>query len=106
MTVGEYITNKLGEFGYAMPTDEIDLHLQGVGLTLSDELAQANLTQARKVLLVIIPELLLLPDVSEGDLSIKRDRAAIVSYYGMLCAQLGVTDMLNQARIQNRSNRW
>ena len=104
MTVAEYIPSKFAEFGVTLSSNTLNALLIDNGIDTNTEYSSVI---AKKVIAGYIPELLLKPQISEGDLSIKYDSNAIINYYNLLCTELGIENKLNPTpKIRNRTNRW
>jgi hypothetical protein len=104
MTTKEFIQAKLTQFGYEL--SEIELTALLIDNNIND-LDDYNSTVAKKAIVSIVPELLIKPSISEGDLSIKYDSNDIISYYNILCSELGVANKLTpQPKVRNLTNSW
>lgn len=104
MTIGEFIQAKLASFNVELSDFEMEALLVDNNLTLVSEYEPIA---AKQVLLGVIPELLLKPDVSEGGFSMKFDKTAIEKYYALLCQELGVKNkLIQQPKVVNKSNLW
>ncbi|MBA4852074.1 DUF6706 family protein [Emticicia sp. BO119] len=107
MLIADYIKSKLSKFNITLDDNE----LEGLLLKNSiapDEVYEASNTQKADIALhSYIPELLALPDISEGGFSIKFDRQGILAYYKILCSDLGLEDktISKQPKIRNMSRR-
>jgi len=64
--------------------------------------------KVKKIMISVIPELLLAPDISQGDYSIKYKVDGIKAYYSILCGELGLPDIYNpvQDTIIDRTDSW
>ncbi len=102
MTVAEYIPSKFAEFGVTLSDNTLNALLIDNGIDSNTEYSPAV---AKKVIAGYIPELLLKPQLSEGDLSIKYDSNAIINYYTMLCNELGIENKL-KPKVRNITNKW
>ena len=104
MTVSEYIVSEFSEFGVKLSDNTLNALLIDNGI---DSNTEYDPTIAKKVIAGYIPKLLLKPQMSEGDFSIKYDRDSIISYYNVICGELGIENKLNpKPKIRNMSNRW
>ena len=100
MTVGEYITQKLGQFG--MTVSDSDIVVAG-----HDPNADISTNDPRKVMVMLIPELLIMPDITQGSTSVKFDRNAVMKYYSWLCGQTGMEDTLtDKPTARMRGDLW
>lgn len=107
MALAGYIKTKLRRFHLTMDDAELNVLLAGLGESPASELTEASLTVAKRVIVSVIPELLLVPDVSQGDYSHKLNKDAVITYYGMLCDELGEENKLApQPKVRNKSNYW
>ena len=108
MLLSDYIKSKLARFNVTLSADELE------GLLLKNSIATdttydaSTSTDADKVMYGFIPELLVMPAISQGGYSIKFDREGILAYYRILCNDLGLADktVTKQPKIKNLSNRW
>ena len=91
-----------------MVDDELEAVLIDQDLTSSTEYSSEKSKQVKKVLIAIIPELLLAPDISQGDYSIKYKIDGIKAYYSVLCKETGEQDVFNpsQDTIIDRTDVW
>lgn len=109
ITVQEYIETKLQRFNISIGDVELAAALVENGLGVSDAYAPGNAKKVKETFVSIIPEMLLMSEVSEGDLTIKWNIEGVKAYYAMLCKELGIDDKLNNVStptITNRSNLW
>lgn len=109
MTIGNYIQAKLNRFHLSMGNDEIDVILSTDNLTSESEYIPSHDVIVKKALIAVIPELLLAPDLSQGDFSIKRNIAGVRAYYSLLCKELGMPDLLSPEvsyDVNDRSDLW
>lgn len=106
-TILEYIQAKLERYNIELTEAEIDAILADNELVGTDNYSSTVSTPIKLAIVKCIPELLLQPDITEGGFSRKFDKAAIISYYSMLCKELGVEDQLSpKPTLKNASNRW
>lgn len=107
MALADYIKAKLRRFHLRMDDAELNVLLAGLGESPASELTETSMVVAKRVIVSAIPELLLVPDVSQGDYSHKLNKDAVVKYYGMLCDELGVENKLTpQPKVRDKSNYW
>lgn len=107
MTAQSYIVKKFSAFGFEVDTGEVDVLLGAQGLSLGAELTPENLTKVKHVIHSLIPEMLLLPEISQGRYSVKHNIEGIKSYYALLSSELGIENKLEpQPEIRDRSNLW
>ena len=106
-TIKEVIEANLADFGFEVSAVTLDSHFVKTGGVSSDVYSADNAKVADKVMYSIIPLLLLMPEVSEGQFSKKYNVAGITTYYKSLCIDLNLPDKLNpQPKIVDRSDRW
>jgi len=106
-TIREVITSTLQRYHIELSEAELDAKLILQGLNPTDAFNPSADRPMKLAIVSVIPELLLAPDVQEGDYAVKFDRNAIMRYYSLLCQELGVEDKLNpKPKIRNRSRRW
>lgn len=86
-TIGDYIIQTLSRFNLTVTADDITV----AGF---DPNALISAVDPKKVLVMIIPQLLLMPDITQGSTSVKYDRSALLKYYSWLCEQTGDEDTL------------
>ena len=108
MTIGNYIQAKLKRFQFSMADDELEAVLADKGLMPEMVYTPELGNTVKKALISIIPELLLAPDISQGDYSIKFKVDGIKAYYSMLCKETGDPDVFNPTldTIVDKSNIW
>lgn len=107
-TIQEFIVAKLTRYNIELSDIELAAALTEQGLIASDEYSAAAARPLKLVIVALIPELLLMPDVTEGGYANKWDKVGIKAYYSLLCKELGIKDELAPARpiISNASSRW
>lgn len=109
-TVKDYIETKLQRFNITISDIELAVSFAENGLSPNDLYTGANIIKVKKTFVSIIPELLLIAEVSEGDLTLKWNIEGIKAYYAMLCNELEIDDKLNIAvqtpKVYNKSNLW
>lgn len=106
-TIKEVILSQCADFGFEVSEITLDAHFVKTGGVSSDVYSADNAKVADKVMYSIIPLLLLMPEVSEGQFSKKYNVAGITTYYKSLCIDLNLPDKLNpQPKIVNKSNIW
>lgn len=109
VTAKEYIATSLQEFNIAISDAELSVQLSLNGISGSEIFTPEMYKSIQKTIVAIIPKLLLMSEISEGDLTIKWNIEGVKAYYSMLCKELGIEDKLNTANvptITNRSNLW
>ena len=106
-TIQEYIQAKLIRYRIALSDVEISALIIDQGLNPIDEYTLENSTSAKTVIVRVVPELLLRPDITEGGYSEKWDRDGILAYYSLLCKEIGLVDELNAVpTLKNVSYLW
>ena len=106
-TIREYIKSKLERYNIELTEAELDALLADNDLVGPDTYSSSASRAVKLAIVKCIPELLVQPDITEGGFSRKFDKAAIISYYSMLCKELGVEDQLSpKPTLKNASNRW
>lgn len=109
-TNSEVIKARLNRYGIEIQDAELDAHAVDTALVLTDEYSINEGPAVKRVLALVLRDLLVMPDLSEGQISIKWDRAAVKAYYGMLCKELGLVnefiEIAPQPTIQNKSYLW
>ncbi|WP_131535462.1 DUF6706 family protein [Pedobacter nototheniae] len=91
-----------------MEDEELEAVLVDQEITPEMEYTPALANKIKKALISIIPELLLAPDISQGDYSIKYKVDGIKAYYSMLCKEAGEQDVFNPSKdiIVDKSALW
>lgn len=95
-TFGNYIDEKISL--RRLPIGEVtraEIFLK-TGLNPDDNMTLEGNLLIEIQLLYVIAELLLTPDKKQGDSSITYDREAIVNYYNLRTAELGLPNVLEQ----------
>jgi hypothetical protein len=108
MTIGDYIQAKLKRFNFSMSAEELEAFLVDQEMTASSQYTKELSNKTKIVMVAIIPELLLAPEIKQGDFSIKYNVDGIKTYYSMLCGQTGLPDIFNPVddTVQDRSDIW
>lgn len=110
-TIREYVQEEINSLGLNAGNVKLQVQLdkQQINDLDSCDTPEAE-AKAKRVLIELIPGLLLAPDVTEGGMSIKRDKAAIAKYYGLLCSELGIVNRLDPPAaaptVSDRSYLW
>jgi len=107
-TIGEYIDEIVKDLRLPLGIAALSSFYVKNGVSSTDELTKDNIEKMDIALIGVIPTLLLMPDKTTGDTSLKWDRSAVLSYYRLKCAEYGIPD--DQATPPNEiidiSNRW
>ena len=104
MTVCEFIKSDFLQFGIELSQHEMNALMIDNGIDINTEY---DTKIAKKAIVGYIPKLLLRPDISEGGMSLKYNLQSIQSYYGILCAELGIENkLIERPKVKNRSNVW
>ena len=106
--VREFVEAKLQRIGVRLGSGELDALMIDAGFVLSgepQEYTTSNANQAKAAVLSALSDILLMPDIAEGDLSIKYDRAAIATYCATLRTELGIADT-TAATVTDKSYLW
>lgn len=107
MALAEFIKRKLRKFKLQIEDDELTVKIAEQGGDPVGDLTSSSMVIAKQVIVSVIPELLLEPDISQGDFSKKHNMDGILAYYGMLCDELGEENKLTpQPKVYDASNRW
>lgn len=104
-TLKAVITAKLQRFGADISDAEMSAFLTDAGVDGDAEYTSNSQKTMKKALVRIIPEILAMPDVSEGGFSLKLDRNGLKAYLSTLSNELGVADQ-SKTVFKNISNRW
>ena len=107
MLIADFIKEKFQKFGVTLSITELEALLLDNSIAADQTYTTSSSKKAKTALLQIIPEILVMPSVSEGGYSVRFDKDGILAYYKVLCSELGIEDKLNaQPKIVDRSNRW
>jgi len=108
MLVSAYIQSKLNKFGASIDANELESLLLLNSIAVDEVYSADNAEKASKALYSIIPELLAMPDITEGGFSMKFNREGILAYYSLLCKELGLENKLavKQPKVKNKSYLW
>lgn len=105
-TIKEIIYARLSEFGLNLSNVTMDSYITETGIDANIEFTSTNALSADKVMYQIIPLLLVIPKISEGDFSREIVVQGLTTYYKSLCLKLGLSDKLSpQPIVQNYSKR-
>lgn len=105
-TLKEYVSAKLTPFRYALSEQEMDIAFIEAGVENS-ELTAETLNNGKLVLWMLIPGLLALPDVSEGDFSIKYNRTGLTALKDQIGEELELVPRETDPTIvQDKSDLW
>jgi len=107
-TIQEVVESRLNRYHIELDAVELDVMIANAGLAAADIYTSAHDVTIKTAFVSIIPELLLMPDVSDEGYSRKWSRESIIAYYKILRSELGL-DMPTetaQPTIKNASNFW
>ncbi|MDR6564674.1 MULTISPECIES: DUF6706 family protein [unclassified Arcicella] len=106
-SIKQIIQARILEFGFTLSEITLDSYITKIGIDGSREYNTDNAIDADKLMYAIVPMLLLVPKVSEGQYSREYAIANIKAYYQSLCLELGLPDTLNPVpSITDKSNQW
>ncbi|HEY1055014.1 MAG TPA: DUF6706 family protein [Emticicia sp.] len=92
MLLSDYIKSKLARYSVTISDNELAGLLLKSEIETGEEYSASTSQKADLALYAFIPELLLMPAISQGGFSIKYDREGILAYYRMLCSDLNLPD--------------
>lgn len=106
-TIGDYVNELLAKYRLPLGMAELAVIYLKTGVVSTDEISVENIYAMEVVLVSIIPDLLLTPDKQTGDTSLKWDRNAVLNWYKIKCAELGLPDLLTESSsITSLDNIW
>ena len=106
-TIGDYVNEIIKDLRLPIGDVALQALFLNAGISNETEMAQENILTMEIALLVVIPKLLLIPDKKQGDSSITWDKQAIVNYYNIRTAELGLPNVLEQENsINDASYIW
>ena len=106
MLVTEYIEVKLTKFGIEVSKTELDAVLIEFSIGVAEEISDiASLKKAKVALASMLPEMLVMANVTEGGYSVNWNIEGIKEYINYLNKQLGLKSTTNPV-ISNQSFRW
>jgi hypothetical protein len=91
-----------------MSAEELEAFLADQEMTADGQYTPELGMKIKMVMVAIIPELLLTPEIKQGDFSIKYNVDGIKAYYSMLCSETGLPDIYNPVSdiVRDRSDIW
>lgn len=104
-TIKEVLKVRLKSLNFLVSEAELDVYLIEAGVDGELVFTASALTDFKRVLHSVIPQLLLMPNVSEGGFSVQRDVEAIKTYYATLCKDLGLPNAFD-ITVNDRSSIW
>ncbi len=106
-TIKEVVKARLSEFGASISDITLDSYFTKANIDGGANFVGENAQYAERAMYEIIPLLLLLPKISEGQFSREYVADGLASYYKILCLDLGLENKLTpQPKVSNRSNIW
>lgn len=106
-TIGDYINDELKELRLSLTESQSEVLFTKNGISGEDLISTDNIEIVEIALVNMIPKLLLLPDKTTGDTSLKWDRTAIRAYYDLKCDEYGIVNVLAQENsINDISDLW
>lgn len=98
--VKDYFQIKSKDLGITISEQRMNVFLLSNSLNGEMNVTPESAKELDKSFLGIILNLLITPDISEDDYSVKYDRKAIESWYAAECIRLGVQNGLNKGKNQ------
>lgn len=98
VTNKEYFQSKLRRLSITMSDADLDVFFASKQIDGAFDLIKPD--DMDKLFTEIVLELLIIPDISEDDYSVKYDRKALESWYAMECSRLGIGDLLKKGKVQ------
>lgn len=106
-TIKEIVVSRLSEFSVSLETNTIDSYITQSVIDGSSTFTVENSSSVDKIMYQIIPLIMALPKISEGQYSREYVLSGLTTYYNSLCENLGLPNKLNpQPKIKSVSNRW
>ncbi|MDR2139770.1 MAG: hypothetical protein LBP50_09515 [Tannerella sp.] len=103
MTYREWITGTVARFNAG--ASEVDLILAGQQRLIPDPDAEVDVTKAKTALCRELSVLIPLAGISEGGYSISWNLEAVRFWYGVTCAELGLTPA-GHPKVRDKSFVW
>lgn len=94
VTTGGYIASKLSRLRIFLDANELSVAYTNAGITGNENYTVSLKPVIDKFFYDIIPELLAMPDKTQGDTSLKWDRPAIKSFYSIVAGNLDLPNQL------------
>ncbi len=103
-TLADYVNERLTRIGFSLSSDELTNLFAASGIDSSVGISPETELDAKRVIAFIIPELLAMPRISEGGYSIAQNMGGVLTYYRLLCAELGIENKLEpKPKVRYRS---
>lgn len=93
MTILEFIMERCKKLSLPFKKEEVEVHLLLAELDPESEITKEIKLKSDKIFLDLVYDLLITPDITEGDYSVKFDRGAIKDWYSAQCSILGIEDL-------------
>lgn len=90
MTVLDYFLNKNTVAGIDMPDSQAEVFIISHGMVSTDPVLPTISKEVDIAWLASVALILVRPDISEDDYSIKFDRASVLKFYHLESARLGI----------------
>ncbi len=107
-SVREFVEKTVGRFNIRVDAVELDVLLTDAGITDNGQTVDYDTVtgpKAKAAVLNLLSSLLAMPDIQEGDMSIKYDRVAVATYVASLRTDLGLTDT-SAPTVTDKSYLW
>ncbi|AUD00939.1 DUF6706 family protein [Spirosoma pollinicola] len=104
-SISETITDRLAVYSIELTPVRLDTLLVDQDLNGPDTYSKAQSAAVKTALLSVLTDLLAMPDVTEGGMSLKWDRSAVQVYCNQLRSDLGLT-ATSEPSVVDRSNLW
>lgn len=104
-TIRQVITAQLGKYAIELTAESMDMLLVDHDLNGDDTYSKSHVQSVKRALLSEVAALLAKPDVTEGGMSLKWDRASVEKYCNQLKQELGMVDS-DGPTIKDITDRW
>lgn len=95
VTIKDYLKAKVSMLNITLSEEHLSTFILSKGLDASSvitEFKEMDIAFTEIVLMILA-----IPDVSEGDMSIKYDRNALMKWYKVECGRLGIEDKIKKS---------
>lgn len=100
VTVTDYFQSKLKTIGINFSDADLAVFMTANAVNAADSVSSDTAKVYDKAFMEIVRAILITPDISEDDYSVKYDRKAIREWYAAECVRLGIPNLLNKGANQ------
>ncbi|WP_394265188.1 DUF6706 family protein [Bergeyella zoohelcum] len=96
VSVSDYFKRKVGVLGVNISEEYLEVFMISNNINSLEYVTPTSVKELDKKFLEIIRMILIMPDITEDDYSVKYDRKALKEWYSAECVRLGVPNLIDK----------